>query len=115
MRVIQIDGRRRSSAARFVDELAASADFPRASSHSKPSNAEGFVRRSSGISEDSGDVHTIVVTATSPIVAPLNILRLRGASSTSTEVWLTTVVALWVPLAWHPEPRLAGARVRHRM
>jgi hypothetical protein len=49
----------------------------------------------------SGDMQTIVVlTATSRLVAPLNLLRLRGAFSTSTEVWLTTVVAVWLPLAW---------------
>jgi len=48
-----------------------------------------------------GDLQTIIVlTVTSRMVAPLNLLRLRGAFSTSTEVWLTTVVALWLPLAW---------------
>jgi len=46
----------------------------------------------------------IVLTATSRIVAPLNLLRLRGAFSLTTEIWLTTVIALWLPLvyiAWH--------------
>ena len=48
-----------------------------------------------------GDVQTIIVlTMTSRMVAPLNLLRVHGAFSTSTEVWLTTVVALWLPLAW---------------
>jgi alpha-1,6-mannosyltransferase len=48
-----------------------------------------------------GDVGTILVlTATSRLVAPLNLLRLHGALSQTTEVWLTTVVALWLPIAY---------------
>jgi hypothetical protein len=52
-----------------------------------------------------GDVPLIIVlTATSRIVAPLNLLRLRGVFSLTTEIGLTTVIALWLPLAyiaWH--------------
>jgi alpha-1,6-mannosyltransferase len=48
-----------------------------------------------------GDVGVIVVlTATSRMVAPLEMLRLGGAFSTAMEVWLTTIVALWLPLAY---------------
>jgi alpha-1,6-mannosyltransferase len=50
----------------------------------------------------------MVLTATSRIVAPLNLLRLRGAFSSSTEIWLTTVIALWLPLAY------IGWHLRHR-
>jgi hypothetical protein len=42
----------------------------------------------------------IVVTATSRIVAPLNLVRVRGGVSLTTEVWLTTVIALCLPLAY---------------
>jgi hypothetical protein len=42
----------------------------------------------------------IVLTATSRIVAPLNLIRVVGGFSVTTEVWLTTVVALWLPLAY---------------
>jgi hypothetical protein len=56
-----------------------------------------------------GDVPLIVVlTATSRIVAPLNLLRLRGAFSLTTEIWLTTVIAVWLPLAY------IAWRIRHR-
>jgi len=48
-----------------------------------------------------GDLGTILVlTVTSRLVAPLNLLRLHGALSQTTEVWLTTVVALWLPIAY---------------
>jgi hypothetical protein len=48
-----------------------------------------------------GDVSLIIVlTATSRIVAPLNLIRLQGGFSLTTEVWLTTVIALWLPLAY---------------
>jgi len=48
-----------------------------------------------------GDVSLVIVlTATSRIVAPLNLIRQGGGFSVTTEVWLTTVVALWLPLAY---------------
>jgi hypothetical protein len=48
-----------------------------------------------------GDWQTVVVlSATSRLVAPLEVLRLRGVVSTHTEVWLMTVVGLWLPLAY---------------
>jgi len=37
---------------------------------------------------------------TSRIVAPLDLIRLRGELSWTTEVWLTTVIALWLPIAY---------------
>jgi len=43
---------------------------------------------------------TIILTVTSRIVAPLDLIRLRGGLSWTTEVWLTTVIALWLPLAY---------------
>jgi hypothetical protein len=42
----------------------------------------------------------IVLTATSRIVAPLNLIRVQGGVSLTTEVWLTTVIALYLPLAY---------------
>jgi hypothetical protein len=42
----------------------------------------------------------IVLAATSRIVAPLNLIRLSGGFSLTTEVWVTTVIALWLPLAY---------------
>jgi hypothetical protein len=33
-------------------------------------------------------------------VAPLNLVRVRGGVSLTTEVWLTTVIALCLPLAY---------------
>jgi alpha-1,6-mannosyltransferase len=54
----------------------------------------------------------IVLTASSRIVAPLNLIRMGGGFSSTTEVWVTTVIALWLPLAyiaWHMvAPRLTS-------
>jgi alpha-1,6-mannosyltransferase len=55
----------------------------------------------------------IMLTATSRIVAPLNLIRLQGGFSLTTEVWLTTVIALWLPLAyiaWLSAARRLSAR-----
>jgi hypothetical protein len=52
----------------------------------------------------------ILLTTTSRIVAPLNLMRVRGGLSLTTEVWLTTVIALWLPLAY-----IAWRAVRRRM
>ena len=48
-----------------------------------------------------GDITLVcVLTATSRLVAPLNLMRLRDAIERPTEVWLVTVVGLWIPLAY---------------
>jgi alpha-1,6-mannosyltransferase len=48
-----------------------------------------------------GDVALVfALTAGSRFVAPLDLIRLTGAIRWSTEVWLTTVIALWIPLAF---------------
>jgi hypothetical protein len=48
-----------------------------------------------------GDIPLILVlTTTSRLVAPLDLIRLRGGLSWTTEVWVTTVIALWLPLAF---------------
>jgi len=39
-----------------------------------------------------------VLTITSRLVAPLDAMRLRGMWSWRTEAWITTLVALWLPL-----------------
>ena len=58
-----------------------------------------------------GDMALIfVLTAASRLVAPLDLIRLRGGISWPTEVWLTTVIALWLPLAF-----IAARAVRARM
>ena len=41
----------------------------------------------------------LVLTITSRLVAPFDLLRLHGGFSRDTEVWLTTVIGLWLPLA----------------
>jgi len=43
---------------------------------------------------------TIILTVTSRIVAPLDLIRLRDGLSWTTQVWLTTAIALWIPLAY---------------
>ena len=42
----------------------------------------------------------MVLTVTSRAVAPLDLLRVRGAFTLTTQLWLTTIVALWLPSAW---------------
>jgi len=42
----------------------------------------------------------LMITVGSRLVAPLDVIRLTGAFRWSTEVWLTTVIGLWVPLAF---------------
>ena len=57
-----------------------------------------------------GDMPLIfVLTASSRLVAPLDVIRLRGGVSWPTEVWLTTLIALWLPLAF-----IAARAVRAR-
>ncbi len=41
-----------------------------------------------------------VLTLTSRIVAPLDLIRMRGVLDWPAQVWLTTIVGLWVPLLW---------------
>jgi hypothetical protein len=41
-----------------------------------------------------------VLTAGSRLVAPLDVMRLHGTLAWPTEVWATTIVALWLPLAY---------------
>lgn len=48
-----------------------------------------------------GDITLVfVLTATSRLVAPLNLMRLRDAIDRPTEVWLVTLIGLWLPLAY---------------
>jgi hypothetical protein len=61
----------------------------------------------------------VVVTAGSRLVAPLDLVRLQHVISWTAEMWLTTVVALWMPLAFaiwqyvaRGEPQTAATRVR---
>jgi hypothetical protein len=41
-----------------------------------------------------------VLTAASRLVAPLDLLRLRTGISWAEEAWLTTVIGVWLPLAF---------------
>jgi alpha-1,6-mannosyltransferase len=48
-----------------------------------------------------GDIPLILaLTVGSRLVAPLDLVRLRGGMSWTTEVWGTTVIAIWLPLAF---------------
>ena len=48
-----------------------------------------------------GDIRLmLVLTVASRFVAPLDLIRLRGGLSWTTEVWVTTVIALWLPLVF---------------
>lgn len=48
-----------------------------------------------------GDIPLLLVlTVASRLVAPLDLIRLRGGVSWATEVWVTTVIALWLPLVF---------------
>jgi hypothetical protein len=48
-----------------------------------------------------GDVALVcALTIASRLVAPLNLMRLEGALDRPTEVWLSTIVGLWIPLAF---------------
>jgi hypothetical protein len=56
----------------------------------------------------------LVLTAASRAVAPLDLLRLRGGITWTEEAWITTVVALWIPLVFIAV-RGRGARGLSRM
>jgi hypothetical protein len=64
----------------------------------------------------------VLVTACSRLVAPLDLLRVHHVIPWIAEVWLTTVVALWVPLLFaigqyvaRGDLRAAAEQVRHEL
>lgn len=62
-----------------------------------------------------GDVATVcVLTVASRLVAPLDLLRLAGLFPWSAEVWLTTIVGLWLPLAFVTRHAVRTGAPRHR-